>query len=141
MAQSPSSTVSLIGRILLSSLFILSGISKFSGFSGTAGYLGSKGMPLPAVALSIAMAIELLGGLAILTGFHTKVVAWIVFLYLIPTTCMFHDFWAMQGAARNDNQIHFMKNLAIMGGLLILAANGAGGFSCDAARAGKSGQV
>lgn len=137
MAQSCNSIVALIGRILLSAIFILSGISKFSGFAGTAQYLDTKGMPLPSVALGIALAIELLGGLAILVGFHARVAAWIVFLYLIPTTLLFHNFWALQGEARMDNHIHFMKNLAIMGGLLLLAAHGAGGCSHDSRRAPK----
>lgn len=134
MAPPPNSIVSLMGRILLSAIFILSGISKIPAFSGIAGALGSKGFPLPSVAAAIAIAIELLGGLAILTGFHTRIASWIVFLYLIPTTLMFHNFWALQGAARIDNQIHFLKNLAIMGGLLILAAQVPGGLSCDGCR-------
>jgi len=90
------------------------------------------------VSLAIAAAIEILGVLAILIGFHTKVAAWIEFLFLIPTTLLFHNFWTMQGMARQDNIGHFQKNLAIMGGLLILAAFGAGGFSIDSSRAPKA---
>ena len=138
MANSSGGIVSLLGRILLSSVFILAGIGKVGGFSGEEMFLASKHFPLPAVALGIAMIIELVGGLAILVGLYTRFTAWIVFLYLIPTTFLFHNFWTMEGAARQDNIIHFEKNLAIMGGLLILAAFGAGGFSVDAARAPKS---
>jgi putative oxidoreductase len=69
-----------------------------------------------------------------LVGVGTRVVAWIVFFYLIPTTLLFHNFWAMTGGDRIDNMIHFEKNLAIMGGLLFLAAFGAGAYSVDASR-------
>lgn len=124
--------VSLLGRVLLSAIFILSGFSKIFAFKAMAGMMAGKGFPLPAIAMGIAIAIEVIGGLAILTGFKAKLTAWIVFLYLIPTTFMFHNFWTMQGAMRMDNQIHFLKNLAIMGGLLLLASNGAGRASLDA---------
>lgn len=130
--------VPLIGRILISVVFIVAGIGKVTGFSMEEGFVASKHLPLPAVALGIAMIIELIGGLAILTGFYTRFTAWIVFLYMIPTTFLFHNFWAMQGAARQDNMAHFEKNLAIMGGLLLLATFGAGRLSIDAARAPKS---
>ncbi|HEX4004222.1 MAG TPA: DoxX family protein [Candidatus Acidoferrales bacterium] len=138
MATSSGSIVPLIGRILLSSVFIIAGAGKIAGFSGEEMFVASKHLPLPAVALGIAMLVELLGGLAILVGLYTRFAAWIVFLYLIPTTLIFHNFWAMQGPAHQDNMLHFEKNVAIMGGLLILATFGAGAFSVDAARAPKS---
>jgi len=137
MANSSGGIVPLLGRILISSVFILAGIGKVRGFSGEEMFVASKHLPMPAVALGIAMIIELFGGLAILVGLYTRFAAWIVFLYMIPTTFLFHNFWAMQGAAHDDNILHFEKNMAIMGGLLILAAFGAGGFSIDSARASK----
>jgi len=93
---------------------------------------------MPAVAIAVAIAVEVLGGLAILAGFQTRLASWIIFLYLIPTSFLFHNFWAMEGMARMDNQGHFFKNIAIMGGLLILAANGPGGASIDASRGRKA---
>jgi putative oxidoreductase len=135
MSNSSTSIVPLFGRIMLSSVFILSGISKITGFAMEEGYVVAKHLPLPAVALTIALFIELAGGLALLAGWFAKFAAWIVFLYMIPTTFLFHNFWAMQGMDRYDNTIHFQKNLAIMGGLLILAAFGAGAYSVDSARA------
>jgi putative oxidoreductase len=96
--------------------------------------VAAKHLPMPAVALAIALAIELVGGLAILTGLFTRWTAWIVVLYMIPTTFLFHNFWAVQGADRIDTLIHFEKNLAIMGGLLLLAAFGPGAYSIDSAR-------
>lgn len=138
MATSSRGIVPLIGRILVSAVFILAGVGKISGFSMEEGFVASKHLPLPAVALALAMIIELLGGLAILVGLYTRLSAWIVFLYMIPTTFLFHDFWTMQGAAQTDNMLHFEKNLAIMGGLLFLATFGAGRLSIDEARAPKS---
>jgi putative oxidoreductase len=138
MMNSSNNVVSLAGRILLSAIFIFAGIGKISAFSGTVGYAASVHMPMPSVAIAVALVVELLGGLAILVGFQTRIAAWIVFLYLIPASFFFHNFWAMEGAARMNNQIHFLKNVAIMGGLLILAASGAGGMSVDASRARKA---
>jgi putative oxidoreductase len=138
MANSSGGIVPLVGRILMSAVFILAGIGKIRGFSGEEMFVASKHLPLPAVALTIAMIIELVGGLAILVGLYTRFTAWIVFLYMIPTTFLFHNFWAMQGAAQQDNMLHFEKNLAIMGGLLILATFGPGSMSVDGTRAPKS---
>ena len=136
--NSSNNVVTLAGRILLSAIFIFAGIEKIAAFSGTVGYAASVHMPMPSVAIAVALLVELLGGLAILVGFQTRIAAWIVFLYLIPASFFFHNFWAMEGAARMNNQIHFLKNVAIMGGLLILAASGAGGMSVDASRARKA---
>jgi putative oxidoreductase len=135
MSNSSTSIVPLFGRILLSLVFIMGGVGKITGFSYEEGMVAAKHFPLPAVALGIALVIELVGGLAILTGLFARFTAWIVFLYMIPTTFMFHNFWAMQGADRIDAMIHFQKNIAIMGGLLLLAALGAGPYSIDSARA------
>src|SRR5580658_1932050 len=124
MANSSSSAVPLIGRILMSAVFLISGFFKVAGYSQVVGYAAAKGLPLAGVAIACAAAVELLGGIAILIGFKTRIVPWVLFLYLVPATMIFHNFWALQGMEQQDNMIHFMKNLAIMGGLLILAANG-----------------
>lgn len=138
MSNSSAGATSLVGRILISLIFVMSGFQKFMMFSMMTGVAAAKHLPMPTLAIGVAATIEVVGGLAILAGFHTKLAAWVVFLFLIPTTLLFHNFWTMQGMERMDNQGHFMKNLAIMGGLLILAANGAGGYSVDSSRAGKS---
>ena len=135
MSNSSTSIVALFGRILLSLVFIMGGVGKITGFSYEEGMVAAQHFPLPAVALGIALLIELVGGLAILTGLFARITAWIVFLYMIPTTLVFHNFWAMQGADRIDTMIHFQKNIAIMGGLLLLATFGAGAYSIDSARA------
>jgi len=138
MSNSSGSAVPLLGRILVSVVFIMGGVGKIAGFSAEQGMVAAKHLPLPAVALGIALVIELVGGLAILLGLFTRFTSWILFLYLIPTTFLFHNFWAQTGMDALDAQIHFEKNLAIMGGLLLLATYGAGAYSIDSSRASKA---
>jgi putative oxidoreductase len=119
----------------MSVLFLVSGFFKIGGYSQMVGYSASKGLPMAGVAIACAAVIELACGLAIIAGFQTKIAAWILFLYLIPVTFFFHNFWAMQGVEQQQNMINFLKNVAIMGGLVILATNGAGPYSVDHSRA------
>lgn len=135
MSNSSGSIVPLIGRILISLIFIVAGVQKIFAFSAMQGYVAAAHLPFPSLALAIAVAIELLGGIAILIGFWTKFTAWVVFLYLIPTTLLFHLVPALHGMDKMGNIMNVEKNLAIMGGLLILAAHGAGSASVDSARA------
>jgi len=130
--NSSNSITTLVGRFLISIIFIMSGFSKIAMYSQMVGYAAAKGLPMAGAGIAVAAAVELLGGLAVLAGFQTRISAWLLFVYLVPATLLFHNFWAMQGMEQQDNMAHFMKNLAIMGGLLILAANGAGGYSVDA---------
>jgi putative oxidoreductase len=132
MVNSSHSIVPLFGRVLIAAIFLISGFFKIAGYSQVVGYAAAKGLPFSAVAIGCAAGVEILGGLAVLVGFKTRIAAWLLFLYLIPTTFVFHNFWALEGMARQDNMTHFLKNVAIMGGLLILAANGAGAYSVDA---------
>ena len=127
----------LAGRILLSLIFVLSGLTKIMGWSSTAGYMQSKGLPHVPVLLAGAILCEVGGGLLLMLGYRARLVAWLLFLYLIPTTLIFHNFWTLQGMERMDNMAHFLKNLAIMGGMLIVAGSGAGPLSLDA-RAAKT---
>jgi putative oxidoreductase len=134
MSNSSSSVVPLFARLMISAIFVFSGLNKLMTFSMMTGFAASKGMPFPALMIGGAAAVEILGGLAVLTGFQGKIAGWILFLFLIPTTIVFHNFWALQGTERVDNMAHFMKNLAIMGGLLFLATFGPGAYSIDARR-------
>src|SRR4051794_5610573 len=114
--------LSLVGRILLGSIFLLSALGKVTGWSTTAGYMASKGMPLVPFFLAAAMLVELGGGLSLLTGFQARWGALALAAYLIPTTLIFHNFWAFQGQEQQMQMVHFLKNLAIMGGLFQVAA-------------------
>lgn len=138
MSNMSNSITPLVARILLSLMLVWSGIGKVTAFSYMAGYAAAKGLPAPALAIAAAAAIEILGGLAIIFGFKTKLAAWVIFLYLIPVTFVFHNFWAVQGPDHINTMIHFMKNVAIMGGFLMLASFGAGGYSLDAASTKKA---
>jgi putative oxidoreductase len=138
MSNSSNSAVPLIGRVLFSVLFLVSFFFKVTAYSQMVGYATAKGLPMAGVGVAIAAVVELVGGLAILTGFQTRIAAWVLFLYLIPTSIYFHNFWTMTGMDQQNNMVHFLKNLAIMGGLLLLAANGPGGYSLDARSSAKT---
>ncbi len=131
MSNSSASFVPLIGRILISAIFILSGANFFANFHTMEGVVRGASIPLPVFSTACAAVLEFFGGLAILAGFRARIAAWLLFLFLIPTTLLFHDFWALQGAQRMNQLINFQKNVAIMGGLLIIAAFGAGAYSID----------
>lgn len=128
----PRPTWMLIGRVLLAAIFLLSGFAKLTDPAGTVGYMEAQGIPSPYFLAIIAGSAEVLGGLAILFGFLTRLGGAGLFLFMIPTTFIFHDFWTMDGAEAKTQMVNFMKNLAIMGGLALLVANGAGRYSIDA---------
>jgi putative oxidoreductase len=111
----------ILGRVLLSAIFILSGLGKLPHFNGVAGMMASKGIPLASVALAITLFIEIGGGLLVLTGYKAQYAALVMALWLIPVTLVFHHFWGIPAEQQQDQMVHFLKNVAIMGGLLVLA--------------------
>jgi putative oxidoreductase len=125
---------SLLGRILLSSIFLMSGFGKVMDWSGTQAEMTDHGMVLVPLFLFGAIAFELGGGLSILLGLFARWGALVLFLYLIPTTLVFHDFWNYEGPAQKMQMINFMKNLAIMGGLWMVIGLGPCPISLDRAR-------
>ena len=124
-------TLALIGRVLLAILFVPAGFSKITGFAGTVGYISSVGLPLPAVGAGLAILVELGFGLLLLVGFKTRWVAFVLALFTLAAAVFFHNYWAMPADKAFINQLMFMKNVAIAGGLLGFAAFGAGRFSLD----------
>jgi len=126
--------LSFIGRLLLAALFLPAGISKIGGFAGTAGYIASKGLPLPEVGAAIAVAVEILGGLALILGFGTRLAALALALFTLVATFIFHNYWGVPADQAFVQQLMFNKNIAVVGGLLVLAAHGAGAWSLDAKR-------
>jgi len=110
----------LLGRVLLSAIFILSGLGKLPHFHDIAGMMAGKGIPLASVALVITLLIEIGGGLLVLTGFQAKYAALVIALWLIPVTLVFHHFWGIPGEQQQEQMVNFLKNVAIIGGLLIL---------------------
>jgi putative oxidoreductase len=121
-----------LARILVTAIFVYTGISKLTHFDGTAHMIGEKGVPAAAVATAIAILIELGGAIMIIVGWQTKLAAAIQFVYLIVITFMFHNFWAAPPQMHDVQLLNFLKNVGIMGGLLILATRGAGASSVDA---------
>ena len=133
-SASTQNTLSLIGRALIALLFIPAGFAKIAGFAGTAGYIASKGIPLPEVCTAIAIAAELGLGLLLLVGWQARWAALGLAIFVAVITPIFHNFWAMADAQKMMQQQAFFKNLAIVGGLLVLTAFGPGGLSFDAKR-------
>lgn len=127
--------LTLIGRVLLAALFLPAGLSKIGGFAGTVGYIGSKGLPMAEVAAVIAILVEVGGGLALIAGLGTRLAALALAVFTLVATFVFHNYWALPAEAQMVQQLMFFKNLAVVGGLLTLAAWGAGGWSLDARRA------
>jgi putative oxidoreductase len=117
------------GRFLLAILFILSGLSKLGAVAATQAYIAKVGLPLPVLAYVVAVAVELIAGLMLLVGYRTRAAALALALFTLAAAVFFHN----QFDDRNQF-IHFMKNLAICGGLLQLFVFGAGGLSIDARR-------
>lgn len=121
----------LVGRILLGTIFVMAGVQKLMDWSATAAYMESQGLPAITVLLGLAAATEILGGLSIITGTFARAGALALFLFLIPTTVVFHDFWSLEGQAQQTQMTNFLKNLSIMGGLLLMIGVGAGRVSVD----------
>jgi putative oxidoreductase len=124
-----ASALTLAGRVLLSIIFILAGFAKLTAISGTAGWFASIGLPLPTVTTVVVGLVEVVGGIAILVGFQTRIAAIVLGLFTLAATAIAHLDFADQV------QVMFLqKNLAIAGGLFVLAAFGAGALSIDGRR-------
>jgi len=119
----------LVGRILLAAIFLMSGIGKIGGFAGTAGYMASKGLPMVEVLLAITIVIEIGAALMLILGYKARLGAAALFLWMIPVTFLFHNFWAVPADQQMIQQIMFMKNLGLMGGMLYIMAFGSGPMS------------
>jgi putative oxidoreductase len=121
----------LVGRILLGIVFIPAGFGKIGGFTGTAGYIASKGLPLPEVGAALAIAVEILAGIALVVGWKTRWAALALAVFTLVASVFFHAFWAVPPEQQMTQQLMFMKNIGIVGGLLAFYAFGAGRISID----------
>ena len=119
----------LVARVLMMSLFVISGFGKIADFGGTVDYMQYVNAPLPQVAAVVAIVMELFVGLALLVGFRVRVLALALLVFVAGTSLIGHPFWTMTGDSRDLNQVQFLKNLAIMGGLLLLSISGPGRYS------------
>jgi putative oxidoreductase len=134
MFNALQSPLSLAGRLLLALLFLPAGISKIGGFAGTVGYIGSKGLPMPEVGAVLAIVVEVLGAVALIAGFGTRIAALALAVFTLVATVFFHNYWGMPADMQMVQKLMFFKNIGVVGGLLVLAAHGAGAWSLDARR-------
>ena len=128
--------LSLIARLLMAALFLPAGIAKLTGFEGTVGYITSVGLPAPTLAALAALVLEIVGGVALIVGLGTRFVALALALFTLVASFIFHAYWAAPADQVFVTQLLFFKNIAVAGGLMALAAFGAGAWSFDARRGG-----
>ncbi|PHM21810.1 MAG: DoxX family protein [Curvibacter sp. PD_MW3] len=134
MLASLQNPLTLAGRLLLAALFLPAGIGKLTGFAGTVGYISSVGLPLPTVAAAVALVVEIVGSLALIAGFGTRLAALVLALFTLVASFFFHNYWGVPADQAFVQQLLFFKNIAVVGGLFVLVAHGAGAWSLDAKR-------
>ena len=129
------SILNLLGRIAIAALFLPAGLNKLMGMEGVTGYFASLGLPVVAVLVWVVIAIEVLGGVALILGYKTRLVAIGLAIFTVLASIVGHAFWAVPVDAAFIAQLLFFKNMAVTGGLLVLASSGAGSISIDGRKA------
>jgi len=122
----------LMGRLALGVIFVKSGLQKLMGLSAFAASLAGRGIPQSATWAVIGATVEFIGGILIVTGFRTREASLLMILFVIVATGISHRFWEYAEAARRLQESQFFKNLAIIGGFLLLFVTGSGRFGLDA---------
>jgi len=130
--------IPFLGRLMMTYIFATSGIGKIFGWSSNVQYMNTRHLPMIPLLLAVAMVVEVVGSLCLITGFQARAAAFIMFLYLTAVTLIFHNYWTASEQMAGMQETHFRKNLAIMGGLLILAASGPGKWAIGRSKAGSS---
>lgn len=132
-------TASLLSRLMIATIFLMSAVgNKIPKFNDVARYMASEGVPLPQAALAGAIVFLLVGSLSVIAGFKIRFGAALLLVFLVLATYFFHDFWNFEGQEQQMQMIQFMKNLSLMGTMIFLMANGAGGMSVDARLAARN---
>lgn len=126
-----NSLLLLIGRVALGLIFLMSGLNKVSNFGPVVEKMQAAGVPLPGKLLPIAILFLIVGALSLIAGARVKIGAALLAVFLVLATFYFHNFWAVEDAAKQMQMIQFMKNLSILGGLFCIAASGPGLLSVD----------
>lgn len=116
-------------------IFVISGYGKITGFEGTVGYIATAGLPLPQMAAVGAIIVELGGGIMLVLGWKARWAAAAIFVFTAVAAVIFHNFWAVPADQAQNQMIHFMKNISILGGLLYIVVHGSGPLSVDASEA------
>ena len=133
MNERVSNIMNFIGRIFLIMIFLMSAVgNKIPNFKATADYMASEGVPAPSFLLLGAIVFLLAGGISILIGYKARIGAALLLIFLVLASYWFHDFWTFEDPQQQQMQmISFMKNLSLMGAMLIIIARGSGPFSLD----------
>ena len=131
MLDSIKSPLAVSGRILLALMFVMSGFGKLGNLAGTAGYIASGGLPFPSVLALLVGLLELFGGLTLAVGFKARWAALALGVFTLLASVLFHKFWAVAADQQFVQQLLFMKNMAVAGGMFVVAALGAGPLSFD----------
>ena len=129
--MNPQAFSALIGRLLLALMFLLAGLSKLGGLEGTAGYIASKGLPMAQLLAIATAALEVGAAVMLIVGWQARWAALALAAFTLLATVLFHNYWAMPADQQMMQQLMFMKNLAVSGGLLVVFALGAGALSLD----------
>jgi len=125
----------LVGRILLALVFLIAGTRKLMAVAGTAGYFAKLGFPMPEVMVWVAIVVEIGGAILLIAGWKVRWAAWLLAIFTLVATFAAHRFWEFSDAAQYAAQMNnFLKNLAIIGGMVIIAATGPGPISVDGRR-------
>jgi putative oxidoreductase len=127
----PRPATALLGRIAIAAIFLVSGTAKLVDVAGTAAHMSAVGIPFPEPLAMFAGVAEILGALSLMFGALTRVGAIGLILFLIPTTLLFHNFWALEGDEQRLQLVQFLKNLGLIGGLIFLISYGPGRYSID----------
>ena len=135
MNSNPNAAVIVIARILLGLMFLLAGLSKFGNLAGTGSYIASGGLPMGSVLAVAAAALEVVASVALIVGFQARYAALALAIFTLLASVLFHNFWAMPADKAYMQQLMFLKNMAVIGGLLFVFSFGAGPASLDARRA------
>lgn len=132
-ASAAKGAVVLLGRLFFAAIFLTAGPNHFT--KQAIAYAASQGVPSASVAVPVSGLLAILGGLSIVLGYRAKVGAWLIALFLVPVSFMMHKFWTVSDPMMAQIQmIMFMKNVAMLGGALLISQFGAGPWSLDARR-------
>ncbi len=123
--------VAMSARVLLAAIFVISGLGKIGGFDDTTSIIASKGLPVPALLTSVTIVVELVGGILLAIGWKARRMALVLAAFTVVATVIFHAFWTDLPEQVLQQQTLFLKNLAIIGGLLLVWVHGPGRISVE----------
>ncbi len=124
-------SLNLLGRLLIAALFLPAGLSKLANYAGTVGYFTSLGLPVPELTVVLTIVVEVCGSLALIIGYRVQFVSLILAAFTLVASIVGHAYWAAPADQVFVAQLLFFKNIAVIGGLLMLSSTGSGRFSLD----------